>query len=60
MMHIKLFGPAMTRTSTADLATALAHLERGDWRAAHEIVQRGEEDALAFKALRAALAPRSA
>lgn len=30
-----------------DLAAALAHLERGDWRAAHEIVQKDEDEALA-------------
>ena len=29
------------------LATAVAHLERGDWQAAHEIVQRDEESASA-------------
>jgi len=46
-MHIKLFEPTMSRTSTEDLSSALAHLERGDWRAAHEIVQRDEEGALA-------------
>jgi len=87
----------MTRASTEELRYALDHLERGDWRAAHEIVQRDEESALAcwahgivhlmegdtsnarywyrraerslpaparieaeLKALRAALAPRSA
>ena len=27
------------------LARAVAHLERGDWQAAHEIVQRDEESA---------------
>ena len=27
------------------LARAAAHLERGDWQAAHEIVQRDEESA---------------
>ena len=96
-MHIKLFRPAMTRASTEDLSCALEYLERGDWRAAHRIVQRDEESALAcwahgivhlmegdasnagywyrragrslpapvridaeLKALRAALAPRSA
>jgi hypothetical protein len=31
----------------ADLSTALRHLEAGDWQAAHEIVQRDEESALA-------------
>lgn len=30
-----------------DLRRALAHLERGEWQAAHEIVQRDEESALA-------------
>lgn len=30
-----------------DLARALAHLERGEWQAAHEIVQEDEESALA-------------
>jgi hypothetical protein len=29
------------------LAEALAHLERGDWQAAHAIVQRDEHSALA-------------
>ena len=29
-----------------DLARAVAHLERDDWRAAHEIVQEDEESAL--------------
>ena len=29
------------------LAEALAHLERGDWQAAHAIVQRDEESPLA-------------
>jgi Tfp pilus assembly protein PilF len=47
MMQIKLFAPTMTRASTEDLCSALEHLERGDWRAAHEIVQRDEDDALA-------------
>ena len=28
------------------LRSAVAHLERGDWRAAHEIVQKDEESAL--------------
>ena len=46
-MQIKLFPPTMTRASTQDLRSALAHLERGDWRAAHEIVQRDEDGALA-------------
>ena len=31
----------------AELAKALQHLEAGDWRAAHEIVQRDEESVLA-------------
>ena len=30
-----------------ELEEALAHLEGGDWRAAHEIVQKDEESALA-------------
>jgi hypothetical protein len=30
-----------------DLASALAHLEKGDWRAAHKIVQRDEDAPLA-------------
>ena len=46
-MHIKLFRPAMTRASTEDLSCALEYLERGDWRAAHRIVQRDEEGTLA-------------
>jgi len=33
--------------SGADLSTALRHLEAGDWRAAHEIVQRDEASPLA-------------
>lgn len=37
----------MTRTHSKDLFAALDHLERGDWRAAHEIVQRDEDSALA-------------
>jgi hypothetical protein len=32
--------------STTELADALAHLERGDWKSAHAIVQRDEESAL--------------
>ncbi len=31
---------------TVDLAAAVSHLERGDWRAAHEIVQQDEDDTL--------------
>ena len=31
----------------AQLGQAIAYLERGDWRAAHEIVQKDEESALA-------------
>ena len=30
-----------------ELRTALAHLERGDWQAAHAIVQKDEEGSLA-------------
>ena len=30
-----------------DLHAAIAHLEQGDWRAAHEIVQQDEDEALA-------------
>jgi len=37
----------MTRARTDDLSSALDHLERGDWRAAHEIVQRDEDGTLA-------------
>jgi hypothetical protein len=33
--------------SAPDLAAALAHLERGDWRAAHRIVQKDEDSKLA-------------
>jgi hypothetical protein len=33
--------------TSRDLATAVAHLERDDWRAAHEIVQQDEDSALA-------------
>lgn len=47
MMQIKFFEPTMARVNTKDLASALDHLERGDWRAAHEIVQREEDGALA-------------
>ena len=32
--------------SEPDLLRALAHLEHGDWRAAHEIVQRDEDSPL--------------
>ncbi len=32
--------------STAELADALLHLERGDWTSAHAIVQRDEDSAL--------------
>jgi hypothetical protein len=31
------------RLDARRLAQALAHLERGDWQAAHEIVQKDEE-----------------
>lgn len=31
----------------AQLRKAIAHLERGDWRAAHEIVQKDEDSTLA-------------
>jgi hypothetical protein len=33
------------RIDRRQLAAALAHLERGDWQAAHEIVQRDEKSA---------------
>ena len=33
--------------TTRELATALKHMERGDWQGAHEIVQRDEDSALA-------------
>jgi hypothetical protein len=33
--------------TSKQLATAVAHLEQGDWQAAHEIVQRDEESPLA-------------
>lgn len=33
--------------SSTELAEALQHLERGDWQAAHVIVQRDEDSALA-------------
>jgi hypothetical protein len=33
------------RIDRKQLAAAVAHLERGDWQAAHEIVQRDEESA---------------
>jgi hypothetical protein len=33
--------------SAAQLASALQHMEAGDWQAAHEIVQKHEDDALA-------------
>lgn len=32
--------------STTEIAEALTHLERGDWKAAHAIVQRDEDSAL--------------
>ena len=31
----------------AQLREAISHLERGDWRAAHEIVQKDEDSSLA-------------
>ena len=39
--------PESKSGSEPDLLRALAHLERGDWQAAHEIVQRDEESPLA-------------
>ena len=33
--------------SKVDLAGALAHMERGDWQKAHEIVQEDEDSPLA-------------
>lgn len=33
--------------SAPDLARAVAYLEKGDWRAAHEIVQQDEDSPLA-------------
>ncbi len=35
------------RITQAQMTKALAHLEAGDWQAAHEIVQTDEESALA-------------
>jgi len=35
------------RLERRDLAAALRHLENGDWRAAHEIVQKDEDSPLA-------------
>jgi Tfp pilus assembly protein PilF len=35
------------RLDARRLGEALAHLERGDWQAAHEIVQKDEESPLA-------------
>jgi len=35
------------RLGRAQLSKAVAHLQAGDWQAAHEIVQRDEESALA-------------
>jgi hypothetical protein len=37
----------MKSGSEPDLARAVAHLENGDWRAAHEIVQQDEDSPLA-------------
>ncbi len=37
----------MQNLNADELSTALRHLERGDWNAAHGIVQRDEEGALA-------------
>lgn len=34
----------------ARLADAISHLERGDWRAAHEIVQKDEDSRLSCRA----------
>jgi hypothetical protein len=33
--------------SQAQMTSALAHLQRGDWQAAHEIVQQDEDSPLA-------------
>jgi hypothetical protein len=33
------------RIDRKELAAAVTHLERGDWQAAHDIVQRDEESA---------------
>jgi hypothetical protein len=33
--------------SSSQLAKAASHLERGDWQAAHEIVQKDEDSVLA-------------
>ena len=33
--------------SRAQMARALGHLQRGDWQAAHEIVQQDEDSSLA-------------
>jgi hypothetical protein len=49
MMQIKLFGKTMKRTNPEDLSSTLAHFERGGRRAAHRIVQRDEEIALACR-----------
>ena len=35
------------RLGRAQLSKAVAHMEAGEWQAAHEIVQRDEESALA-------------
>ena len=35
------------RLSRAQLSKAVAHMEAGDWQAAHEIVQRDEDSPLA-------------
>jgi hypothetical protein len=35
------------RLSRAQLSEAVKHLQSGDWQAAHELVQRDEESALA-------------
>jgi hypothetical protein len=35
------------RLSRAQLGKAVAHMEAGDWQAAHEIVQRDEDSPLA-------------
>lgn len=38
--------PESKSGSEPDLIGALAHLEQGDWQAAHEIVQQDEESSL--------------
>jgi hypothetical protein len=43
----RIIGTDPIFLNNKDLRDAVAHLERGDWQAAHEIVQKDEESPLA-------------